>query len=268
MAVVDLPRELLDFYESLEMLMKESAGKVELPKMEITEADLAEHYKMGVPLFLLSTPEFSPQLGQEVFEGVCKLLEEKRPPMTSQVKVLRDAAGQTINVLMDDFIRGEDKNINAIVKEHKVSKMTAEFIFEYTAKPFMQAYAKLVGSLTKDEKWQKNCCPVCGNKARYARINQEDNKRYLQCSLCDHQWLFKRLACPNCANEDHNSLRTLLIEETPAYQIHVCEQCKTYLKVFDSRQNDRDQTSIKDATTVFLDIIAQQKGYISSYFTS
>lgn len=268
MAVVNLPRELLDFYEGLEQLLQNLSDKVSLPRLEITDAIIKEHYSKGTPLFTLVPPKVEKELYKKAFTEVCGLLQEKRPQTKQQVQSLIDATGSDIAGLVQAFIEGDDKEIERMVKENQLSRITVDFILENTAKPVMKAYAKLVGTFTEDEDWQRNYCPVCGNKARYASISGEDNKRYLHCNLCGHQWLFKRLACPNCSNEDHKTLKTLLVDETPNFQIHVCEQCKTYLKVFDSRQGIGDNTGLKDAKTVFLDIIAQQQGYISNYFVT
>ncbi|KNZ69005.1 formate dehydrogenase accessory protein [Thermincola ferriacetica] len=266
MTVVNLPRELLAFYEEMDNLLNGYTAKIRLPEMEITDSILNRHYAEGIPLFTLVKPAIDRDLCREIFWNVCKLLEGKRPQVGSQVKTLIDVAGHAIDRLVNDYVSGNDKDIERLVKENRLNRMTVNFMLECTARPFMKAYARLAGPCTKNEKWLKNYCPICGHKARYAWI-KEDNKRFLQCSLCDRQWLFKRLACPNCLNEEHRTLKTIFIEETPDYQIHACEECKTYLKVF-STGEEAGNTGLKDAATVFLDIIAQQNGYVSNYFTS
>ncbi|GAB4261970.1 MAG: formate dehydrogenase accessory protein FdhE [Thermincola ferriacetica] len=267
MTAVNLPKELLDFYRDLDNLINDYAGRITLPGMEITDAVLNRHYGEGVSLFELVQPEIDAEFCKNVFQDVCALLERRRPQVGGQLKTLTEAAEHAVVRLVSDYISGNDKNIKKLVEGSLISGMTVNFILECTARPFMQAFARLVGSCTKDEKWQRNYCPVCGSKARYGLIKQDDNKRFLQCSLCDHQWLFKRLACPNCLNEEHTTLKTIFIKETPDYQIHACEECKTYLKVF-STGEEAGNTGLKDAATVFLDIIAQQNGYVSNYFTS
>jgi FdhE protein len=89
----------------------------------------------------------------------------------------------------------------------------------------------------------------------------EDGKRHLRCSLCDTEWVYKRLACYNCGNEDHDTLSFLMVEEIPGYQIDVCEVCKSYLKVIEDRTGFYRDWDMVDVQTVYLDVIARQKGY-------
>jgi len=81
------------------------------------------------------------------------------------------------------------------------------------------------------------------------------------CRYCETEWLFKLLACPWCNNEDHRSLAFLQIEDTPGYALHVCEQCRGYLKVVDEKNGGFCQMPAVEITTIYLDILARQQGY-------
>jgi len=79
--------------------------------------------------------------------------------------------------------------------------------------------------------------------------------------MCETEWLYKRLICYNCGNEDHRTLSLLLVEETPGYQLDVCEVCKSYLKIVDEKSVSQRDMRTADIRTIYLDVIAYQKGY-------
>jgi FdhE protein len=136
-----------------------------------------------------------------------------------------------------------------------------KFIVTNTIKPFLSQVAQQMGKEKWGGSWGKNICPVCGNRPNIGRLAKEDGKRHLRCSLCETEWLYKRLVCYNCGNEDHHTLSFLLVEEIPGYQIDVCEVCKQYLKIIDERAGFHADLQLIDVRTLYLDLIAWQQGY-------
>ncbi len=53
----------------------------------------------------------------------------------------------------------------------------------------------------------------------------------------------------------------LQIEDIPGYALHVCEQCRGYLKVVDEKNGGFCQMPAVEITTICLDILARQQGY-------
>ena len=134
-----------------------------------------------------------------------------------------------------------------------------------------ELYAEKVRQKVDQESWLRGSCPVCGSHPAIERLIREDGKRMLRCSLCGTEWYFKRIMCPFCSNEDHNSLRFFVVEEeTPteksAFRVDVCDKCKIYIKTLDERklpESAKPDLFLENLNTIYLDILAQKDGFES-----
>jgi len=167
--------------------------------------------------------------------------------------------------------------VRAIMANNKeylrcVSEKTGEgeeeiiFFARAIASPFLNACARDINQKIDMDLIQANNCPICGGKPAMAKLRQKDGKRVLECSFCNTQWEFKRLRCPFCGNEDHNTLGFFFLEEQSAYRIDKCDKCKRYIKTVDEQKKAEDKLkalTIEDVATLYLDILAQKEGYQS-----
>jgi len=121
------------------------------------------------------------------------------------------------------------------------------------------------------ENWLEGSCPVCGSHPSIEKLRRDDGKRIMRCGFCGTEWHFKRIMCPFCANDDHNSLRYFFVEEGPskgrnAFRVDVCDKCKTYIKTLDERklpESEKVDLYLENMNTIYLDILAQNDGYQS-----
>jgi FdhE protein len=98
-----------------------------------------------------------------------------------------------------------------------------------------------------------------------AKLRREDGKRILECSLCNTQWVFKRLRCPFCGNEDADTLGFFFVEEA-TYRVDKCDKCKRYIKTVDERKKPEGGLRallVEDVATLYLDMLAAKEGYQS-----
>ncbi len=257
---VSLPRELLDFYNGLWEIQQKYVD--ECRKMEVFAVPNEWVWNGTSPLAASIKPVVDPDLARELFNQLLELLACHKPDWLAETKKLEGMTKKEFSDLIVFSLAGDRKSVAEIINRLEIRPEVAEFLVFQTIKPFFQVFAEAAKPYLDAENWLQNCCPVCGHKAGMARIKEEEEgKRYLQCSYCETEWLFKRLACPNCGNEDHQTLSFLLIEETPGYQIDVCEVCKSYLKVIDERTGLKPSLARSEIQTIYLDVIAQQKGY-------
>src|SRR5204863_9095093 len=82
-------------------------------------------------------------------------------------------------------------------------------------------------------------CPACGEKPQAAVLRGEGDgaKRWLLCSLCSHEWEFRRVCCPACGEEDHMRLPVYTAAEFGHVRVEVCDRCQTYIKSVDLTKN-------------------------------
>ncbi|NIM97185.1 MAG: formate dehydrogenase accessory protein FdhE [candidate division Zixibacteria bacterium] len=135
----------------------------------------------------------------------------------------------------------------------------------------LELYAKKLRPKVDQKNWLKGICPICGGHPAIEKLRREDGSRMLHCSLCGTEWHFKRIMCPFCGNEDHNSLRYFFVEEdspfgSDAFRVDVCDKCKMYIKTLDERklaENQKPDLYLQNLNTLYLDILAQRDGYQS-----
>jgi len=107
-------------------------------------------------------------------------------------------------------------------------------------------------------------CPFCGSKPGMAvlRPEGEGGRRFLLCSLCSTEWLFRRILCPNCGEEDRSKLPAFVPESPAHVRIEACDSCGTYLKAIDLTKYGLAEPVVDELATVTLNIWAEEHGYV------
>jgi FdhE protein len=73
----------------------------------------------------------------------------------------------------------------------------------------------------------------------------------------------QHLLCP-LRNDEPNTINYISVEDDPAYQIYTCDKCKGYLKTYDERTTGKTtDLFIANIETIYLDLLAQEKGYVN-----
>ncbi|TEU12848.1 MAG: formate dehydrogenase accessory protein FdhE, partial [Anaerolineales bacterium] len=136
-----------------------------------------------------------------------------------------------------------------------------ETAVDLALQPYLEWAAEQVMPHINQEHWKRGYCPVCGGQPGFALLESEAGARYLLCSRCRSQWLYKRLGCPFCNNTDHTKL-LYYPSEDEVYRLYVCQACKHYLKVIDLRQaTHKVVLAAEPLLTVAMDLAAQEQGY-------
>ncbi|MDD4860198.1 MAG: formate dehydrogenase accessory protein FdhE [Dehalococcoidales bacterium] len=138
----------------------------------------------------------------------------------------------------------------------------AAMVLHAALKPFLTGCSDVLSDMVNQEQWKRGYCPVCGGAPDFAFLDKERGARWLLCSRCDMEWLFQRLECPVCGNQDQKTL-AYFTGEGDNYRVYVCEKCKRYLKAIDLRQAQVDiLLPLERLITTDLDVQAQAMGYI------
>jgi FdhE protein len=83
------------------------------------------------------------------------------------------------------------------------------------------------------------------------------------CSRCSATWLYQRLQCPFCQNQDHSTLGYFPSADGGPYRLYVCDCCNGYLKAVDLRRTQGDFVpAVERCLTALLDRQAQEAGYL------
>ena len=123
-------------------------------------------------------------------------------------------------------------------KSKDMSPLTAS-VLQAMLNPLLAAYARELLPLLDQESWHQRYCPICRGNPDFAFLDKEHGARWLLCSRCDAQWLFLRLVCPYCGNDDQKTL-AFFTDDKGLYRLYVCEKCRHYLKAIDLRKSEAE----------------------------
>jgi FdhE protein len=112
-------------------------------------------------------------------------------------------------------------------------------------------------------------CPVCASRpvASIIRIGGEQaNMRYLVCSLCATEWNMARVKCTACDADKGVQYLSLTRDENEKAtdaptRAEVCDECKSYLKIFYQDKDARIEPNADDLATLALDVLVDEQGY-------
>jgi formate dehydrogenase maturation protein FdhE len=134
----------------------------------------------------------------------------------------------------------------------------------FFARACLQPIAEnLQRQLPPDPNYHKNLCPACGGFAQLAilRAEGEGRSRSLECFFCLREWLFRRLICPWCGEEDKEKLPRYSAPECVQVDLEACDTCRRYLKAVDLTVDGRAVPLIDEAAFAVLDVWAVEHGY-------
>jgi len=140
--------------------------------------------------------------------------------------------------------------------------LSAESLFFANAllQPFAEYLAENNNSTTESS---PPLCPFCGSRPQLAVLRPEGDggKRFLLCSLCGTEWFFRRVLCPNCAEENKEHLPVFVAQEFDYVRVHACDTCHTYIKSIDLSKNGNAVPVVDELATVSLNLWAQEHNY-------
>ncbi len=176
--------------------------------------------------------------------------------------------------LLDLFLHKDWQTLESLSIKHGIEQDLLLFVGLNLTQAVLELYAEKLKSKVDQENWLKGICPVCGNMPALGKLRKEDGKRILWCAWCGTEWHYKRIMCPFCGNEDHNSLRFFFVEGNPsadkaAFRTDVCDKCKRYIKTLDERKfphRDILNLQMENSNTLYLDVLARKDGYKSPTF--
>lgn len=138
---------------------------------------------------------------------------------------------------------------------------------DYLSRAMLRPYVETLRSINRapDRVHRRGQCPFCGG-APWAAVRREGSdmegaRRMLACSLCGGEWLFGRILCPACFEEDPRKLPIFQSDRYPAVRIETCDTCRRYVKSIDLSLDARPIPEVDDLLSLSMDLWAGQEGY-------
>ncbi|NWH05563.1 formate dehydrogenase accessory protein FdhE [Desulfobacter latus] len=243
-----------------------------LSENEVKETDLPEfdwvRFSKGVQLFAITGlmdfhKEFK-QAAQMILPPIAAAFPGIRSDIESIKNNIADNnldAGECVQAVMANSTR----IIKALAARANTTPDILRFALAQISGPFKEIQARAFAPLVEEHKWLHGHCPMCGSFPVAAGLIGEEGDRWLQCSVCAHEWRFNRHICPRCENNDQTLLECFSDQDSPVNdgeQVNVCKLCNTYLLTIDLRRHiDPVNMDVAVMGMNGLDLQAREKGY-------
>jgi FdhE protein len=134
----------------------------------------------------------------------------------------------------------------------------------FFARVLLQPYAEYLASRGDVHvESTPSTCPFCNARPVVGVLRGEGDggKRSLLCSMCSTEWLYRRVVCPSCGEENKDKLPIYIAAELDYMRVDACDSCQTYLKSVDLTKNGHAVPVVDEIATVALNIWAEEHGY-------
>ena len=242
--------------------------KVAVP---FSEEEIKNFFRKGEYLLSQQQLEFDPVVFKDVLVSITEAIKEKSPQAPEALSGLPEARefdAENVQEFLNKTAAYDKPQLEKYIQETGMDKRTEldseiiSFVIFAAASLFYSVYMKEVRKITDFSLWRLSYCPVCGQTATIAKHREEDGARILECWLCHAQWYYPRIECPYCDNKDHKKLQFFYVPGDKTRQVHVCEECKSYLKTIDSKAMQKDAIlDLEAVATAYLDVLAEREGY-------
>jgi len=251
---------LLEFYKKLLQIQLKAQQSHGAHVPALSHATIQKRLQSGRPLLRFSELNLDWPKVQDVFAKVAAVFA-KYPQLFGELpeNLRKPGVGRLLTKkAAESWFDGKElpRTINDGVSENLLRT-----IIQATLHPFLAGYARSLIASIEQESWRRAYCPVCGGIPDLAYLEKEYGARWLVCSRCDSEWLFQRLVCHCCGNQEQKSL-SFFTDDTEQYRLYVCEQCKSYLKAVDLRKTENEVLlPLERFNTLDLDSQAKTYGY-------
>jgi formate dehydrogenase maturation protein FdhE len=189
------------------------------------------------------------------FRGFLSIVESKGPVMLAEsARHLAELPSDAWTALLNSYWEHGgryDQQIGAFAQffPRALLQPYAEFVANTNFVPSIGATPKL--------------CPLCGARPLLGVLRPEGDsgKRFLLCSFCSHEWEFRRILCPTCAEEREEKLPVYVAEQFSHVRVEACETCKCYLRSIDLTKDGNAVPLVDDLAAIPLTLWAHEHNY-------
>lgn len=215
----------------------------------LASASSTVEFKSGAPLREQIDPEFA----ASYMSSILRLTVEHGPEALGREARLLEQEGEK---------RWRNIMETALIRASRAPGLNA--IEDFFARACLQPIAEnLQAYLPPDPNYSQHLCPACGGWAQLSVLHTEGEgaSRWLLCSFCLREWLFRRVICPGCGEQDKEKLPRYSTELCAHVHVQACDTCKRYLKAVDMTIDGRAVPLVDEAALAVLDVWAGGQGY-------
>ncbi|WP_051694259.1 formate dehydrogenase accessory protein FdhE [Desulfohalovibrio reitneri] len=229
----------------------------------------------GAPLLAGVDLAFLARWIERSASALLPLLQRAMPDSQELDRIAEAASGKGLDLKACGrmLLDGDRASLEREAEVFGVSPAMLEFtLAEILAAPLASLTDQLQEKL-HEASWRQGVCPVCGSFPSVACLGRPETveldslvggggQKYLHCSLCGHDWRYRRDACPACENADPGTREMHHAVKARQERIEACTKCGAYFLCIDLREYAEDpDLSVAPLALMHLDIIASGKGY-------
>jgi len=261
--------KLLGVFKEMLIAQREARDKLPAVEVDLDAGKAAEFANAGEALLGKIEAGLDADAAAELFEklkGIAAGHGDEFGEETGKIDVAIEAGRLDLKGLLEEvFAGGSAEDLKKKAMDLELDPHFFALLVFSSVRPSLELYAEKLRPMIDDKDLEKRLCPVCGRMPYISLLEGEEGRRALCCPACSTTWRFPRLRCVNCGEEDHEKLRMLYPEGGSRERYaDVCDECKRYLKVVDSRKLVRAPVMmIADAATLHIDMLAQREGFVT-----
>ncbi|WP_129199969.1 formate dehydrogenase accessory protein FdhE [Ammoniphilus sp. CFH 90114] len=174
----------------------------------------------------------------------------------------KSLADEEVDAVLWSGLSNDEALFSSFIERYELEADMLALLVQYSLLPTLNRVNK---EWTKDfslDGWHQGYCPVCGSHPILAEYRESEKFRFLRCGSCACDWVFPRVGCPQCHNQDYHTLDYLYLEGETKHRVDVCEKCQCYVKGVNALSaQEYPLLLIEDLATLHLDMMAQEKGF-------
>jgi FdhE protein len=263
----DIPQiaGVVEAFEELFVKRFLAKSKLTIPTLDLDNFDTTR-FGQGAPILDDRKIEIERDSLLQVANLIIPALEKGFPKLLDPLERLKTLIGRDQKFM--DRLLTTLESTNTIIIEEMASQLqmepaTLQFVCSELAKPFAEKAEETVRALIKDLTWSKGYCPVCGAWPGVSFWKEQEGRRFLNCSVCGHEWSFMRTKCPFCENDDNSQMELVFSEDRKFEHAELCHVCKRYIVGLDTRDMIAiPHPSVAPLGLIYLDFLVQERGFL------
>ena len=253
--------ELVAFVGGLlmETIRMDAGSPVPMP--EILPNQVEDRLRRGKPQLKPAEMPVDWPAAKDRFDRLARLVEKHTDDPEAAAAWGRASIGDESDEyrLLKAFLASDAHTLEVAAEESRVDPSALALLIGMALRPALVRSAGIVADALDLSLWKRGVCPVCGSTPALADIAGDEGKRTLYCSLCETPWPYPRIKCPNCENDDPDSLWYIKAENETGLRVDMCGRCGNWLKTIDRRELPSPIiVPLDDAATWHLELLAEK----------
>jgi FdhE protein len=239
--------------------------------VSLTLAEARRKMQEGLPLLHCLDLELSAEAVHGLMTDLARAIERiwdmkassKSRDAIRLVRVALEENALDVSRLLPLVTAGDGDALASAAHTLQIDAGLVRTLLQSALKPALRAWCRQLTPLAEGIPWDKCSCFICGAQAVLGELQENNLVKHLRCGECGADWVFRRLQCTYCGNEDHKTLGYFSPEGRSGNAlVEVCDKCKGYLKVIPSfTPGPTEMLAVEDLATLHLDCIARERGY-------